>query len=511
MALGRATWVTVLCRKLKDWWHWVAEGEIPIVASHGAEVEFYKTLEPKTRVLILKALCDIRVEQEDIRSYIDNSIKHGIQLAAFRQERVGGDSHGISFWYEDDPIIGHRLYREIRRVEVIKKAKAKGSQSLATVSCQWETVATNLDEFQEVSVIKLNNRTEASLGKKNPQGYRPSLLMNRKEKLLKKHTEKLSFLIAFDDFDRSINEAIKITKKRQASPEQQQQAVRRESVVGKVEAFTNGRWNGPPPQPHNDSYESLSQNHFLAQESTEKEARRYSEDFVEAISDNEADYDSDDIMGEAIYDEEYIRNRKQKKVSSSSEDEEYHWEEETWTRTTKRRKRRKIPSAGAKTATSLSATVVDEIQSGLRRSKRSTRPRINYRQYELSDTDMESTVPAKSNASDGLSDGDDNQYLSEEDGDEEKGPGPEPQAGFVIQSPEKEEQEEEQEQEQEDEGEEDEEAKPVVKTSSSPDRDSGGAPQKRPRYLDLNEIAPGSGFDDGPVGFMVKDDDKADY
>ncbi|CAA7395327.1 unnamed protein product [Spirodela intermedia] len=567
MALGRATWVTVLCRKLKDWWHWVAEGEIPIVASHGAEVEFYKTLEPKTRVLILKALCDIRVEQEDIRSYIDNSIKHGIQLAAFRQERVGGDSHGISFWYEDDPIIGHRLYREIRRVEVIKKAKAKGSQSLATVSCQWETVATNLDEFQEVSdkLLSSNNRTEASLGKKLKIDFLPEIekIHKRKEKLLKKqHREALlldSFLAAdgissgrslrdrkpvtytFDDFDRSINEAIKITKKRQASPEQQQQAVRRESVVGKVEAFTNGRWNGPPPQPHNDSYESLSPK-SKDNEDTDgehmsdtldrgnrrrKRPRRYSEDFVEAISDNEADYDSDDIMGEAIYDEEYIRNRKQKKVSSSSEDEEYHWEEENLDEDDEeeeeaedslsgsedsdepqRHRRRRAPSRAA-ARTKLRS--VDEIQSGLRRSKRSTRPRINYRQYELSDTDMESTVPAKSNASDGLSDGDDNQYLSEEDGDEEKGPGPEPQAGFVIQSPEKEEQEEEQEQEQEDEGEEDEEAKPVVKTSSSPDRDSGGAPQKRPRYLDLNEIAPGSGFDDGPVGFMVKDDDKADY
>ncbi|KAJ6830142.1 DDT domain-containing protein DDR4 [Iris pallida] len=98
MALGRTTWVTVLCRKLKDWWHWVADGDIPIVASQGAEAEIYKTLEPGTRVLILKALCDIRVEQEDIRSYIENSLKHGIQLSAFRRERIGGDSHGISYW-----------------------------------------------------------------------------------------------------------------------------------------------------------------------------------------------------------------------------------------------------------------------------------------------------------------------------------------------------------------------------------------------------------------------------
>lgn len=57
--------------------------------------------------------------------------------------------------YEDDPIVGHRLYREIRKVEV-KKAKVKGSQCLPNASYQWETVATNLDEFQDVSVSEKN-------------------------------------------------------------------------------------------------------------------------------------------------------------------------------------------------------------------------------------------------------------------------------------------------------------------------------------------------------------------
>nr|XP_016492409.1 PREDICTED: DDT domain-containing protein DDR4-like [Nicotiana tabacum] len=62
VALGHNTWITVLCRKLRDWWHWVAEGELPIVASHGAEIEAYNALDPAVRVVILKALCDIRVE-----------------------------------------------------------------------------------------------------------------------------------------------------------------------------------------------------------------------------------------------------------------------------------------------------------------------------------------------------------------------------------------------------------------------------------------------------------------
>ena len=38
------------------------------------------------------------LQQEDIRNYIDNSLKHGIQLSLFRKERFGGDSQGINYW-----------------------------------------------------------------------------------------------------------------------------------------------------------------------------------------------------------------------------------------------------------------------------------------------------------------------------------------------------------------------------------------------------------------------------
>ncbi|MCH86578.1 aminoacyl-tRNA synthetase [Trifolium medium] len=139
----------------------VAEGDLPIVASHGTEIEVYKSLDPAVRVIILKALCDIRVEQEDIRNYIDNSIKHGVQLSTFRKERIGGDSNGISYWYEDDPMIGHRLYREIRKTEVTqpRKGKPRGSQVLSSTSYQWEAVATNFDEFQDVSIVESDNES----------------------------------------------------------------------------------------------------------------------------------------------------------------------------------------------------------------------------------------------------------------------------------------------------------------------------------------------------------------
>ncbi|KAL5976695.1 hypothetical protein ACLOJK_021028, partial [Asimina triloba] len=506
MALGRATWVTVLCRKLKDWWIWVADGEVPIVASHGAEVDAYKALDPGTRVLILKALCDIRVEQEDIRSYIDDSIKRGIRLSVFRKERIGGDSHGTSFWYEDDPIVGHRLYREIRKIEV-KKAKAKGVPSTPIVSCQWETVATNLDEFQDVSelqtfvvvltqtfssrlfpwkekLVASRNRIEAALGKRLKIDYLPEI-----EKIHK------------------------------VSPEP---ALRRESLT-KPEASANGsRWNGSshaPQQVSNDTtsqkstdYDETDGEHKYAPLDRTNRRRqrpqRYSvKEFVEAVSDNDADFDSDDdIVGEAVYDEEYLRSRKQRKISSSSEgDEEYRWDEDNAEDEEEEeeedslsisddieepRRSKKLPSR--RRGTKLRS--VDEIQSGLRRSKRATRNRIDYRQYEMSESEADSMKvdkDFKDNASDEHSDSSDNDNVedstaSQESEDEDAAQ--EMKNHHMV--------------EDDNVVAEAKEQNHSLEKVDSPGQETEGV-QKR-RFLDLNELAPGTGFDDG----VVKDEDR---
>ncbi|XP_042501604.1 DDT domain-containing protein DDR4-like [Macadamia integrifolia] len=545
MALGRATWVTVLCRKLRDWWHWVAEGEVPIVASHGTEVEVYKALDPGTRLVILKALCDIRVEQEDIRNYIDDSIKHGIQLSAFRKERIGGDSHGVSYWYEDDPIIGHRLYREIRKIEV-KKLKAKGSPHIPTISCQWEAVATNLDEFQDVSekLFSSKNKTEAAVGKKLKVDMLPEIekIHKRKERLLKKqHRQALlldSFLntdgvaagrslrdrkpvtYTFDDYDRSINEAIKITKRKQPSPDH---VIKRE-VGMKSEPSTNGKWHGPSHalqqlpydalSPKSTDYEDTDTENYKSgplDRSNRRRQRpqRYSEkEFVEAVSDNEADFDSDDdIVGEAVYDEEYLRSRKQrKKVSSSSEgDEEYRWDENAEDEeeeeedslsvsedTDEHLRSKKFPGRSRRGAKLRS---VDELQSGLRRSKRATRNQINYQQYELSGSEGDSVKHEKSNASDRQSDAsDDLEYSmgsqdSHGDEDDEEGKVDQP-----VQ----------------------ENHETVEKEQSQPPEKSNGTGEeeynsgRKRRFLDLNELAPVTGFDDGP-GTPIKDENTDNF
>ncbi|XP_061953436.1 DDT domain-containing protein DDR4-like [Populus nigra] len=548
MALTRDTWITVLCRKLRDWWHWVADGELPLVASHGVEVEVYKTLDPGIRVVILKALCDIRVEQEDIRNYIDNSLKHGIQLSLFRKERFGGDSQGINYWYEDDPMIGQRLYREIRKTEVKLKAKAKGSQIIPNVTYLWETVATNFEEFQDVSekLYTSKNRTEASLGKKLKNDMLPEIekVYKRKERLLKKqHRQALlldNFLsmdghapgrslrdrkpvtYTFDDYDRSINEAIKITKRKPPSPE----PFHRREGFAKPEASTNGELSGPShtsqhgtfsaASPDSLEYDDMDEDHkseMLDRGNRRRQRpQRYSAtEFVEAVSDNEAGFDSDDdIVGEAVYDDEYLRKRKQKRPSSSSEgDEEYQWddengeeeeedeEEDSLSISEDSEEPQKFNKFPGRTRRETKLRSVDEIQSGLRRSRRSTRNQINYRQYELSESETESMKREKSNVSDEHSDASENAGYSAGSQSQDSDGNYDKQDTKVDQPVEGNKVTEQKEQNQ------------PPEQSNSQVQDEVDGVRKR-RFLDLNELAPGSGFDDG-LNTVMKDEDRNDF
>ncbi|XP_009117577.1 DDT domain-containing protein DDR4 isoform X4 [Brassica rapa] len=564
-ALTRDTWVTVLCRKIRDSWHWVAEGDLPIIASQGREIEVYKSLDPAIRVVILKALCDIRVEQEDIRSYIENSLKTGVHVSAFRKDRVGGDSHGVNFWYEDDPLVGHRLYREIRKAEVVK-VRTKGSKILPNVTYQWETVATNFDEFQDVSE-KLNSsssRIEISLGKKLTRDMLPEIEKEhkRKEKLLKKqHRQALlldNYLVVdglgagrslrdrkpvrytFDDYDRSINEAIKITKKKHPSPEEPF-LHRRESA--RLDALANGSSTSSAhlTEPVNDtasagSSDFADSDEFDEQrdESMDKRRRqrpqRYSAtDFVETVSDNDAGFESDDdIVGEAVYDEEYLRKRKRKKISSGSEgeeengDEEYKWDEDnaeyeeeeeeeeddedsqssSEEDSDEPRRGKKMPRREAK---SRSRPRSNDYRTGLRRSKRATR--IDYQQYEFSESDKEVTGVAKRK-----------RLVEPDEHSDESGNG-----NFTMGSEDSEEKANDHESESPDEEVEEEtrevndnaektngteDNNQVNKSNGTDQEEVEGAVGKR-HYLDLNELAPVSGFDDGP-STALKDDDKTD-
>ncbi|KAF6162922.1 hypothetical protein GIB67_021071 [Kingdonia uniflora] len=66
---------------------------------------------------------------------------------------MGEDGKGIAYWYDGDSTIDYRLYKEITKVEFMKM-KGKWRLTQPTNSYQWETLATNLEEFKQIFVTQ---------------------------------------------------------------------------------------------------------------------------------------------------------------------------------------------------------------------------------------------------------------------------------------------------------------------------------------------------------------------
>ncbi|XP_020411009.1 DDT domain-containing protein DDR4 isoform X1 [Prunus persica] len=284
---GSDAWVTVLCKKLATWWPWVAEGEIPLVAAKGEEISRYKELDPTKRLLLLKALCELRADQDDALAYINDALKQGTEVSFFRKNKIGGDGNGTSYWYEGTTITGHRLYKEVTALESKAKSRGKGCLNLANISLQWETLATNLEEFRKV-VDELSSSkvvADVSVAKIIETNAIPVLekLQKKKERALKqkerqeRHLNTLrnscgagttrscrnrrpvsyTFEEFQDEYDRAIHEAIKVTNGKRTADEKRQEGKRRRrngtDTNGAPQRDTNSEDNSGKKSNSNDS------------------------------------------------------------------------------------------------------------------------------------------------------------------------------------------------------------------------------------------------------------------
>ncbi|KAB2614506.1 remodeling and spacing factor 1 [Pyrus ussuriensis x Pyrus communis] len=244
-------WVTVLCKKLAPWWPWVAEGEIPLLAAKGEEISHYKELDPTKRLLLLKALCELRAKQDDVLAYINVNLKQGTEVSFFRKDKIGGDRNGTTYWYEGNAAVGHRLYKEVIVLE--PKAKARGKGNLPSISFQWETLATNLEEFHKVLDEFSSSKvaTKVAIAKTIESDVIPALekLQQKKEKELRKKQRlekqlndsrnsyaagtirttrtRRAVSYTFDEYDRAIHDAIKANKKKTSEEKMQENKRRR--------------------------------------------------------------------------------------------------------------------------------------------------------------------------------------------------------------------------------------------------------------------------------------------
>ncbi|KAF4388194.1 DDT domain-containing protein DDR4 [Cannabis sativa] len=249
---GSDAWVTVLCKKLSPWWPWVAEGDMPIVVAKGEEIPRYKELNPVKRLLMLKALCEIRADQDDAVAYLNDALKQGTQISSFRKDKIGVNGNSTSFWYDGNKIVGYRLYREVTTFET--KKKSIGRESSLPTCKEWETLATNLEEFRKVADEFSSSKVVAlaSVGRTLNTDAIPVLekIQKNKEQAIRRKQRKNMLLndqrsfhantgararvtrscrtlrpvnYTFDDYDQMMKEAIQQTIKRTSPKEQRKE------------------------------------------------------------------------------------------------------------------------------------------------------------------------------------------------------------------------------------------------------------------------------------------------
>ncbi|RZC71708.1 hypothetical protein C5167_034867 [Papaver somniferum] len=252
-------WVTILCKKLDEWWQWVAEGKFPLGAFHGGEeISRYKDLDPTVRLVILKALCEVRADQNDALDYVHDALKTGTEVSTFRKDQIGENGKGTAYWYDGDSVIGFRLYKEVTRVNYTPR-KGKGRLAPPPNSSQWETLATNLEEFGKISSELSSSKVlvEAAVGKVVENDIIPVLvkLQKKKERALKRQQTQVMLLhgllnshhiganrpqrnrkpvsYTFDDYDQSIDEALQIGRTSNRRREQKEVEKKDGSQEGK--------------------------------------------------------------------------------------------------------------------------------------------------------------------------------------------------------------------------------------------------------------------------------------
>ncbi|XP_010249782.1 PREDICTED: DDT domain-containing protein DDR4 isoform X3 [Nelumbo nucifera] len=195
------------------------------------------------------ALAELHIsllKQVDMLSYINDAVKDGTKLSTFRKDKIGGDGNGTTYWYDGDSVIGHRLYKEVRRVEFKPSLNGKRQLTQPTITFQWETLATNLEEFRDLSdkLCSPKSMVEAAVGDIVRNEIIPVLEApkKKKERALKRQQRQAMLLNGFldscgighshllrdrkpvsytyDEYDQSIHEAIQPTIIKKTTQEQ---------------------------------------------------------------------------------------------------------------------------------------------------------------------------------------------------------------------------------------------------------------------------------------------------
>ncbi|KAL3844142.1 hypothetical protein ACJIZ3_001545 [Penstemon smallii] len=291
-------WIVALSKALAAWWPWVAEGDFPLSGVKGEEISNYKELDPTVRLLILKALCEARADQYDVGSYVNEAMKNGTEVSAFRKDKLAGDGKGISYWYDGSETTGHRLYKEVLFIE---NEQVKRKDTMPAINCQWETLATSFEEFNKTvrecqssrvkMEVDLSKSLEADvipvlekLWKKKQNAHRrkqrEQMLLNnfRNSGITRSCRNQKPIDYRYDDYDRAIAKAILIGNKKKTSEEQGQekkQSKHKKRMLSTSNESYSSDTNSSDARRNNRSNDSDDSSHEEYEEKKEDDANEY--------------------------------------------------------------------------------------------------------------------------------------------------------------------------------------------------------------------------------------------
>ncbi|KAM0918679.1 hypothetical protein ACQ4PT_008710 [Festuca glaucescens] len=331
-------WVIATAKKLSDWWSWVAEGTNPFKENPGKEVETFKELDPVTRLFILKALCEVRSEQNDAVWYINDEMKKGVNISNFRKEKLGSASDGTVYWYVGDSTVGHRLFKEDVTVDFKKNWKGKnGRLTKPVLNIHWETVATNLDEFLDISEkLCSKGRSESAIGEHLKENTIPAVekFEKKKERELKRRQQKDERTFAnvfqtralrerkpvsynYSDYDRSIKEAIKAAAKAKVSDPLKEAGKKRKHVLHQGD---NGANVGSDISPENNEDREQGDAKDLDDPSSDDDEVSDYNDKDDGSSSSDEDTDASDSHESNSDEEEVVVTRKRTRLAARKVD-----------------------------------------------------------------------------------------------------------------------------------------------------------------------------------------------
>ncbi|VAH58033.1 unnamed protein product [Triticum turgidum subsp. durum] len=210
-------WVIATAKKLSDWWSWVAEGENPFEKNRGKEVETFKEQDPVSRLFILKALCEVRLEggidgvNLSFGTRMGEYIGSGRDATGVSESLADRDGELCSCWSGSrDGVVGCRggmtgAYGEETELGDAEKLCSKGRSEA--------TIGEHLKENIVPAVEKFQKKKERDLKRRQQKNERLERLAFANVFQTRSLRERKAVSYNYSDYDRRINEAIKATAK----------------------------------------------------------------------------------------------------------------------------------------------------------------------------------------------------------------------------------------------------------------------------------------------------------